>query len=103
MAPIAVGEESEEPESTEEFRNPLEGVLEETVEGYLSEHRLVGGPTDVETDLDTAFPKTDAVFPGLIPRSWFKFKEDLYEKHGIKLAVSYQALFQKASDVLTPA
>ena len=102
LAPIAVGEESEEPESTEEFRNPLEGVLEETVEGYLSEHRLVGGPTDVETDLDTAFPKTDAEFPGLIPRSWFKFKEDLYEKHGIKLAVSYQALFQKASDVLTP-
>ena len=44
LAPTAVGDESEEPESTEQFSNPLEGVLEETVEGYLSEHRLVGCP-----------------------------------------------------------
>ncbi|MHC4958194.1 MAG: hypothetical protein ACYTGN_07440 [Planctomycetota bacterium] len=76
-------------------------VFEEGTDGYESGQRLVGGPADVETDLNTSFPKRDAVLPGLIPRGWFAFKEELHDKYGIKLAISYQMLFQQASASLT--
>jgi len=64
-------------------------VFEEGTDGYQPTQRLVGGPGDVETDLNTSFPKRDSVFPGLIPRGWFDFKERLHDKYGIKLAFSY--------------
>ncbi len=69
--------------------------------GYPVERkRLVGGPTDVTTDLITSFPKPDSVLPSLIPGKWFTFKEKAYEKTGVKLSFSYQALYQNASDTL---
>ncbi len=72
-------------------------------EGYRIDvaDRRIGGPTDVETDLDLSFPRPDSLFPGLIPKGWFEWKERLYEERGIKLGASYQSLYQHASDTLT--
>ena len=67
-------------------------------EGYHPEGRRVGTTIDVDRDLDFSFPKRDYILPRLIPQKYFKWKEDLYEKYGLKLGFSYQAIYQKASD-----
>lgn len=67
-------------------------------EGYHPEGRRIGTPTDVERDLDYSFPKRDYILPRLLPKLWFKWKEDLYENYGVKLGLSYQAIYQNASD-----
>ena len=72
--------------------------VEREVDGYPQEARHVGGPTDVDSDLARAFPKPDSLLGGILPEAYFDWKEDLYAKAGVKLAVSYQALFQQASD-----
>jgi hypothetical protein len=79
---------------------PTEGFTEGT-KGYGDEGRRIGTPLDVERDLDFSFPKRDYVLPRILPTKWFKWKEDLYEKFGVKLGISYQTLYQNASDTLT--
>ncbi|MHC4409768.1 MAG: hypothetical protein ACYS0E_11210 [Planctomycetota bacterium] len=74
------------------------------VEGYVQirkPERLVGGPTDVETDLIRSFPKPDSVLPGLIPKGWFEWKKRVYESAGLELGVSYQMLFQHSAQSRT--
>jgi len=83
-----------------DVEEPSEGFAEGT-KGYGDEGRRIGTPTDVERDLDFSFPKRDYVLPRILPQKWFKWKEDLYEKFGVKLAISYQTLYQNASDTLT--
>lgn len=46
----------------------------------------------------TSFPKRDLVFGDIGPRKYFDWKQVLYEKYGLKLAFSYQLLYQHASD-----
>jgi len=94
------------PESTVEPSPILDGPespddISEGSAGYHPEGRRVGTPTDVERDLDFSFPKRDHVFKGLLPQEWFKKKEDLYQKYGVKLGFSYQAIYQRASDTLS--
>lgn len=72
--------------------------ISEGREGYHPEGRRVGTPIDVDRDLDFSFPKRDYVLPRIIPKKYFKWKEDLYEKYGVKLGFSYQAIYQNASD-----
>lgn len=81
--------------------NPVE---QEAPEGFTDgpeEDRPVGTPLDVEQDLDASFPQPKAVFEWAMPPEWFQFKKDLYEKYGLKVGLSYQMLYQKASDSLT--
>jgi len=106
-------EEQGEPESTATPKKgpepaPADGEqpldVERAIHGYLegnaSDGRRVGGPTDIDVDLDTSFPKLDSVFPSLIPKGYFAWKEKLYENTGIKLGISYQSLAQVASDTI---
>lgn len=74
------------------------GDPEDSLSGYPDEQQPVVGETDAEEDLDDTFPKKDSVFDIGVPKEYFKWKEDLYEKYGLKLGVSYQLLFQYASD-----
>ncbi|MGD8887020.1 MAG: hypothetical protein PVF53_01305 [Desulfobacterales bacterium] len=74
-----------------DVEEPSEGNFEGT-KGYGDEGRRIGTPTDVERDLDFSFPKRDYVLPRILPRKWFQWKEDLYEKYGVKLGISYQSL-----------
>lgn len=92
----AAGEDDEE----EVPVNVLEGVLEEEsgLEGYQPDERLVGGPTDIEVDLNTAFPKADSLFVGRVPVEYFRWKEELHEDYGVKLAFGYQTLLQRATE-----
>lgn len=80
-----------------DVEEPSEGFAEGT-KGYGDEGRRVGTPVDVDRDLDFSFPKRDYVLPRILPQKWFKWKEDLYKKYGVKLAFSYQAIYQRASD-----
>jgi hypothetical protein len=87
--------ESPPPAKPERERGTIEDV-----DGYPEEERKVGTPVDVDRDLATAFPKSDSVLEGAIAAlEYFEWKERLYEKHGIKLAFSYQGVAQAASDV----
>jgi hypothetical protein len=72
--------------------------ISEGPEGYHPEGRRIGTPTDVDRDLDYSFPKRDYVLPRILPTKWFKWKEDLYKEYGVKLGISYQTLYQIASD-----
>jgi len=94
---------SKPPESPEQHSPVLDvqkspDDIAEGDEGYHPEGRRVGTPTDVERDLDFSFPKRDYILPRIVPQKWFQWKEDLYEKYGLKLGISYQAIYQKASD-----
>ena len=66
-------------------------------DSYHPEGRRVGTPTDVDRDLDFSFPQRDYLLPRILPQKWFKWKEDLYKKFGVKLGFSYQAIYQNAS------
>ena len=107
--PVAAQEEpAEDPQTAEgalDQQAEDDDVLEEVPDdqgtqygGYPEEPRIVGGPTDVSVDLATSFPKKDSVFGGVEFRRFFKWKERLYDKTGIKLGISYQAMYQKFSD-----
>lgn len=69
--------------------------------GYPEPDRGVGMPTNVQTDLDESFPIRDSALPSIpSPRPWFEFKQDLNERIGLKLAFSYQMIYQGASSAL---
>jgi hypothetical protein len=74
---------------------------DEDSKGYPLPGRIVGGPTDVDFDLATSFPQPGALFSGGLPARYFGWKEDLYDDVGLKLAFSYQTLYQTASDTAT--
>ena len=88
--------------STEPHRPPTDRKNPDDVNldqaGYHPEGRRVGTPVDIDRDLDFSFPKREYIIPRLIPKQYFQWKEDLYENYGVKLAFSYQAIYQKASD-----
>jgi hypothetical protein len=94
--PLAEEEATLEPSLQEELPDPLEVSL-----GYPARDRGVAMPANVETDLDQAFPKRDSALPSIPPpRPWFQFKDGLYDRVGLKLAFSYQMIYQGASSSL---
>ena len=90
-------ESAEQPTSILNVQKSPDDITEGP-EGYHPEGRRVGTPTDVDRDLDFSFPKRDYILPRVLPQKYFKWKEDLYEKFGVKLGFSYQGIYQKASD-----
>lgn len=68
--------------------------------GYPRKGRVIGGPSDVEVDLATSFPTPDSLLPSLIPKGWFRLKKRIYDCTGIQLALSYQSIYQYATDTL---
>ncbi len=94
--PESAVQQSPDPDAQEASVESTEGG-----EGYQAGGRRIGTPTDVERDLDFSFPKRDYVLPRLVPPRYFQWKEDIYEKYGVKLGFSYQTLYQHASDTLT--
>ncbi len=57
-------------------------------------------PLNPEAVLGDIEPQPGAIFPVGIPQSWFDFKDDVYERYGLKFGFSYQILAQYASDTL---
>jgi hypothetical protein len=80
---------------------PATGEAPADAPGYPVGGRVIGGPTDVEVDLATSFPRPDSLFGGLIPEGYFKWKEELFEKTGLELGLSYQMVYQHASATRT--
>ncbi len=78
-----------------------EAIAQDAGSGYPDEQQPVVGLTDAEEDLNDTFPKRDSVFGFGVPQKYFDWKEDLYNKIGLKLGVSYQMLFQHAPDTAT--
>ena len=60
-------------------------------------------PLEAGNVLDGMVPSPDSVFSVGVPDSWFDFKDDVYQKIGLKFGFSYQMLYQSASDVLPNA
>lgn len=82
-----------------ELKDESDALAELVVtEGYGDKDTEIKNPNSIETDLDTAFPQTGAIFGGRVPEKYFDWKKDLYKRYGIKLAFSYQSLYQNASD-----
>ena len=99
---VIMAEEDAQPKPAElpaqQSPTPIE---QEASEGFSDEQegdRPVGTPVDPEQDLDASFPQPGSVLKWAMPPEWFQFKKDLYEKYGLKVGLSYQMLYQKASD-----
>ena len=60
-------------------------------------------PLNPEAILENIVPQPGAIFPYGIPQSWFDYKDEVYDKTGLKFGFSYQMLAQKASDTLPNA
>ena len=56
-------------------------------------------PTEAGNVLDQIGRLPGSVIPYGVPQSWFDWKDDAYDKFGLKFGFSYQILFQSASDV----
>ena len=93
---------SDSEESTEAVNSDfdVEDARAAAQHGTYPEEPGIDKPGDIESDLNTSFPKRDSVFPDLVPERWTAIKKNLYEKHHLKLATSYQSLFMRPSDVL---
>ena len=59
-------------------------------------------PTEAGNVLD-AIPSPGSVIPYGLPQGWWDFKDDVYDKIGLRFGFSYQMLGQAASDVLPNA
>ncbi len=66
--------------------------------GYPHEDQHGYDPTDAEVDLDESFPKRDSVFGFGVPKAYFDWKEEVYDRIGLKLGISYQLLFLHATE-----
>ena len=77
------------------------GTEQDEPVGYRSELRNFDNPTDISEHLDNSFPKQDSILPKLLPDRWAEIKNGLFDKHGLKLGFSYQALFQYATETLS--
>ena len=60
-------------------------------------------PTEAGNELDDIARLPGSVIPHGVPQSWFDWKDDAYDKFGLKFGFSYQVLYQSASDVLPDA
>jgi hypothetical protein len=60
-------------------------------------------PLEAGNELDEIRRLPDSVIGIGVPQSWFDFKDDVYEKIGLKFGFSYQLLYQSASEVLPDA
>jgi hypothetical protein len=66
---MIAGQEVDQPKPQESFEQKSTGPeKQEPIKGYPVRDRQMGGPTDVEWDLDNSFPKRDSVLE-LILRS----------------------------------
>lgn len=84
----------------EELAAPNPGEQDES-DGYPAVEREFDNPSDIEHDLNNSLPKSDSVFPQLMPQGWANFKKKLYKKQGLKMGLSYQTIYQVASESLT--
>ena len=92
-----VAAEVADPDSQEATQHPAEST-NEAQQGYPDEEPPVVGPTDAEIDLDNSFPKRESVFGFGVPKEYFDWKEEVYDRIGLKLGISYQMLFQHATE-----
>jgi len=60
-------------------------------------------PLEAGNVLDDMVPRPGSVIPYGVPQPWFDFKDDVYDRIGLRFGFSYQMLFQYASDVAPEA
>ena len=87
-------------ETAEDEEEARRGPEDPPEHGYPTEGRLVGTPVDIEADLARGFPKPGSVIGAVLPDGYFDWKEQLYEKHGVKLAFNGTLVGQRATDTL---
>jgi len=74
-------------------------VLQVIVAGEAVAQQRDKNPIEAGNVLDDIAPLPDSVIPYGVPQSWFDFKDDVYDKIGLRFGFSYQMLGQYASDV----
>ena len=57
-------------------------------------------PLNPDRILDDIVPQPGAIFPYGVSDSWFDWKDDVFDKIGLKFGFSYQILAQSASETL---
>jgi hypothetical protein len=70
----------------------LELIENDTLPHYPDDQEPII-PTDVGPDLNASFPKPGSLFGTVVPGKYFDWKVDLYKKTGLKLGISYQAIY----------
>ena len=78
-------------------------MLQVIVVGQLMAQSRDNNPLEAGNVLDGIAPIPGSVIPIGVPQGWFDFKDDIYDKIGLKFGISYQMLGQYASDVKSDA
>jgi carbohydrate-selective porin OprB len=78
-------------------------VLLVAIAQEISAHPRDNNPLEAGRVLDEIAPRPGALIPYGVPQSWFDFKDDIYDKYGLRFGISYQMLGQHASAVLPDA
>ncbi len=79
-------------------RNPL--LAQQDTTGYETDLHDLRKETETIQDINKAIPQKDYLFT-LIPKGYSDFKKEFYSKTGIQFGLSYQSLYQRASNSLT--
>lgn len=97
---VAQDEPPTETSDSADKRSPAE-KNQEGSDDYLLHQRNFGTNVDAVTRIDKSLPKTGSLLRLRFPERLSQFKMGLNRKYGLKVGISYQSLYQKASDSLT--
>jgi hypothetical protein len=78
-------------------------LLQAFVAGGVMAQARDTNPLEAGNVLDEIVPQPGSVFEIGIPGSWFDFKDDIYDRYGLRFGFSYQILGQRASSTLPGA
>ena len=69
--------------------------------GYVTDQHNLQKDIEPIRDINNSIPQQDYLLFSMMPQSYSEFKNDLFAKTGIQFGLSYQTLYQKASESLT--
>ena len=76
-------------------------LAQQDTTAYVTDQHDLKKDTEPERDINNSIPQRDYLLFSIMPQSYTQFKDNLYDKTGIKFGLSYQTLFQKASESLS--
>lgn len=76
-------------------------LAQQDTTAYVTDQHDLQKDTEPEQDINNSIPQRDYLLFPIMPQSYTQFKNNLYDKTGIKFGLSYQTLFQHASESLT--
>jgi len=76
-------------------------LAQQDTTGYVTDQHDLQKDTEPVRDINNSMPQQDYLVVSMMPQCYAAFKNNLFDKTGIQYGLSYQTLFQIASESLT--